>query len=273
MKVVGIYLKVDILNQREPISVGVRSILFLLLFLPFSSSAEFATLDEFQALGEKFDHLTTGYALTGEHSLLDCGECHIEGVFEALPKKCEDCHDNVIAAGMPSNHVETSAPCDTCHTTAGFIATAEMDHSIISGACVSCHDGVSETGKTADHLATSNLCEACHSTNIWTVVRTFDHLQSLGSCVSCHNNVVESGKTADHMPATNTCDACHLHSTGWQTVLLVDHGEVTGRCSFCHNGVIAPGKDADHEPTTEECNICHNTTQFAPEQSGLPAQN
>ena len=129
-----------------------------LLAVDANSTAEIATLDEFEALGERFDHLTTGYALIGEHSQLDCGECHIGGVFEALPRECEACHDNVIASGKPSMHVETTAPCDTCHTPSGFVTTAVMDHSIISGTCISCHDGIAAAGRPANHIATNDVC-------------------------------------------------------------------------------------------------------------------
>lgn len=253
-----------VFNFQKFISSAVQLLFLCFLWFPAAShSAEdFATLDEFKALGERFDHLTTGYALTGEHSQLDCGECHIGGVFEALPRECDACHDNVIATGMPSLHVETTAPCDTCHTTSGFIASANMDHSIVNSGCASCHDGIQATGKSATHVATTNICEACHTTNIWSPVRFFDHLNSIGSCVSCHNNTIEDGKSATHMPTTDACDACHSYSRQpvWSSQGgEVNHGEVLGRCSYCHDNVIAIGKesDPDHPDTNEECNACH----------------
>jgi hypothetical protein len=239
--------------------------IFILIFgffvsFTYPANAEIATLDEFKALGEKFDHLTTGFALTGEHEQLECGECHIGGVFEALPRECESCHDNVIATGMPLTHVETTAPCDTCHTTSGFVSAAVMDHSTVTGSCVSCHNGISATGKSADHVATTDLCEACHTTNFWQHLKVFDHEQVIGSCVTCHNNVVESGKPATHLPTTNVCDACHLYSMGpaWPT-FTVDHAEVLGRCSFCHDCSVLPNscKGPTHVVTSEECNACH----------------
>jgi hypothetical protein len=257
------------INSSQGYRNKFRVFLLICLLLPVNVIAEIATLDEFKALGERFDHLTTGYALTGEHNRLDCGECHIGGVFEALPKKCESCHDNVIATGMPSLHIETSAPCDTCHTTAGFLSTADMDHSIVNGACASCHNGIGGTGKSADHVATTNVCEACHTTNFWNPAKRFDHENSIGSCITCHNNVIEAGKSATHMPTTDVCDACHLYSSGpdWSPTFTVNHAEVLGRCSFCHDGVIAIGKvDAipPHVVTEEECNACHRTSGWIP---------
>ncbi|MDX1811957.1 MAG: hypothetical protein R3240_08425, partial [Gammaproteobacteria bacterium] len=82
--------------------------------LPITTSAKIGALEEFEALGEKFDHLTTGYEITGAHVYVLCEKCHIGGVFEALPRQCDGCHDGVIATGKPSAHVETTQPCDVC---------------------------------------------------------------------------------------------------------------------------------------------------------------
>jgi hypothetical protein len=250
------------LFQRE-----IASIVTLVLLLPFalfpgSASAKKAgTLDEFIELGERFDHLTTGYALTGEHVNVDCGECHIGGVFEALPRQCEACHDNVIGTGMPSIHVETHQPCDACHSTDGFISTAVMDHSLNDATfCAACHGGIVATGKSTTHIPSTDLCEGCHSTNYWFPVTSVDHDQVLGICVSCHspNGVAKTSKGADHMPTSDTCEACHVDiGVTWLPVISVDHNHVLGSCSSCHNGVIARGKGPDHVVTTLECNACH----------------
>ncbi|MGD8558867.1 MAG: hypothetical protein PVH04_04350 [Gammaproteobacteria bacterium] len=233
------------------------SVLLAWALVPAFCLAEVAALDEFKALGEEFDHLTTGFALTGEHSLLECGECHIGGVFEALPRECDVCHDNVIAAGMPANHIETTQPCDTCHTTQGFLATAVMDHSLISGVCASCHDGASATGQPPSHITTTSLCDACHSVNIWAPVpgANVNHEHTLGDCVSCHNGIDARGKSVTHIASTDICNSCHLATSGpnWPVDPYVDHAHVLGACSSCHD------KPADHIPTQLECNACHVT--------------
>ena len=250
------------LFQREISSIVILVLLLSLVLLPVSASAKKAgTLDEFVELGEKFDHLTTGYALTGDHTHVDCGECHIGGVFEALPRRCEACHDNVIAVGMPSIHVETNRSCDICHTTAGFIATAVMDHSVNDAVpCASCHGGPVATGKSPSHLPTTEICEGCHTTNYWSPVANVDHDQVLGICVSCHspNGVAKTSKGPNHMPTSDTCDACHVDiGVTWLPVASVDHNNVLGACSSCHDGVIARGKGPDHVVTNLECNACH----------------
>jgi len=264
--------------------------------VPLNSSAEIATLDEFKAFGEKFDHLTTGFALTGEHIQLDCGECHIGGVFETLPRECDACHDNVIATGKNSNHIQTTQPCDVCHNTGAFLVSAIMDHSITEGNCVSCHDGVSAIGKPVNHIASTDVCDACHSVNFWVPVLTVDHEHTLGSCSNCHNGVIATGKPSSHIPSTDVCEACHLATAAsdWPA-FQVDHAHVLGACSVCHQlpndhidstdtcqachtagdtwvptfivdhahvlgactSCHANDKDADHVITTEECNACH----------------
>ncbi|MGD8885996.1 MAG: hypothetical protein PVF34_10255 [Gammaproteobacteria bacterium] len=232
------------------------------VLLPAPAFADTGTLDEFKALGERFDHLTTGYELTGEHVAAECGDCHIGGVFQALPRECDACHDNVIAIGKPSIHVETSRPCDVCHTTSGFLAGVQMDHSVTNVPCNACHGGITAEGKSADHMPTTDICEGCHTTNFWTEIFDVDHDQVLGICVACHtpNGVADTNKGPNHMPTSDTCDACHLAiGVAWVPVDpgSVDHNHVIGACSSCHDGVIARGKGPDHVVTALECNACH----------------
>jgi len=162
----------------------------------------------------EFDHSVTGFILDGNHSLLDCENCHVGGVFEELPRECSQCHDNVFAIGVNSTHIPVIEPCDTCHSTLGFEGSAMttlMDHSILAGQpCSSCHDGITATGKSPTHLTTTLECDACHNTNNW-LVSAFDHSNVIGQpCVSCHNGVDATGKHSGHISTTDICDACHL---------------------------------------------------------------
>ena len=249
---------------------------FILLMLPAESYSAVATLDEFSALGEKFDHLTTGYELTGEHSLLECGDCHIGGVFETLPKVCSDCHDNVIAIGKPSIHIVTESPCDTCHNTTGFLASAIMDHSILERVCAACHDGITATGKTIDHLTSTNACELCHTTNYWDRVDYVNHdgILNLKSCgIACHvPGLPGTNQPAGHInTAGNYCGGCHLpegDNPSWPLICsAISHTWVAGACSDCHTDsgpAFGPNHYANHlattgeDPTSAECNSCHS---------------
>lgn len=235
-------------------------VVLLQFFYSVNAFAVKGALDEFIEFGEKFDHLTTGFALTGEHEVIDCGDCHIGGVFEALTRKCDGCHDNVISVGKSPNHIETQELCDACHTTADFLASAIMDHSTTALFCSACHNGISATAKPANHISSSSACEACHLTNAWIPAHFVDHDQVVGSCVSCHNPLgqARTSKPINHINSSDNCEGCHL-AVGqyWSPVGVVDHGLVLGNCSSCHNGIIARGKGPDHIETNEDCNACH----------------
>lgn len=94
-----------------------------------------------------FDHLATGFPLSGEHAIIDCEACHLGGVFEVLPTQCAACHDGVLAVGPSLTHIPTTASCDLCHTPVGFVESAVMDHSTIgTTTCATCHNGVIAIG-------------------------------------------------------------------------------------------------------------------------------
>lgn len=244
-----------------------QAALFVLLassfIAPFSQAAdelEESILD----LGD-FDHTATGFALDGNHATLDCESCHIGAVFDELPTRCDQCHDGVVAVGVPPNHIPVVDSCDVCHTTQGFEASAAvttMDHSILGAQpCSSCHDNVTATGKGPTHVQTTAECDLCHNVNTWTISGAPDHSTFLpGSCSDCHNNITASGKPADHINTTDLCDACHQpFPASWAPVppSAVDHTQVIGTCSSCHNNITASGKPPGHISSTDNCNACH----------------
>ena len=58
-----------------------------------------------------FDHLATGYALSGAHLGAPCESCHVRGVFKGTPRACEGCHSTgtrVSASAMPPSHPPTT---------------------------------------------------------------------------------------------------------------------------------------------------------------------
>ncbi len=223
----------------------------------------------------EFDHLSTGYALDGQHQFLECGQCHIKGVFKGTPIVCDGCHDGVVAKGKSSTHVPTEEQCDLCHTTATILETnAVMDHSTISASCLSCHDGIASIGKSSRHVDTSNLCDACHSTVTFVPASFVDHTQVNGSCQGCHNGLIATGKSANHQPTTDLCDACHT-TIGWAPALIpIDHAQTLGVCGGCHDGQIALGKSAAHIETTNVCEACHrNTVSFVPAIVTYPTEH
>jgi len=233
-------------------------VIFLMLSMWLSGAVNAAEPKE-------FDHDRTGFFLTGQHTRLSCESCHIRGIFKGIPRTCEGCHDRVsqIASSIkPISHLQTSAPCDDCHTDNSW-TLVRMDHSELTGSCFSCHNGVKATGKPLDHVRSSNECDNCHLTVAWVPAR-FDHSNITTQCFTCHNGVEATGKPLDHVQSDNTCDDCH--STNAWIPARFDHSNVTGNCFSCHNGTTATGKSASHIPSVNTCDDCHSTTAWVPAQ-------
>ena len=211
----------------------------------------------------RFDHSTTAFPLTGQHSVLSCESCHIRGIFKGLPTTCEGCHDKFAQIGgqlKPVTHVRTSAPCDDCHTDNSWSAV-RMDHSDITQQCISCHNGSLNTGKPIGHVVSSDNCDDCHLTISWIPAR-FDHFGITDNCVTCHNGTIAQGKHLAHVPSNDVCDDCH--STAAWIPAQYDHSGITDACFSCHDGSYATPKHATHYATVDTCEDCHLTTAWSP---------
>ncbi len=196
---------------------------------------------------------------------------------------CATCHSGsyvaVNALAKPTNHVSTTAQCDTCHRSTTTFAGAVFDHNAVSppvaGRCSSCH-GVTATGKPGTHIPTTAQCDTCHRNTTAFAPATMSHSGTTGpiatgNCATCHSGAYISAnalaKPTNHVSTTAQCDTCHSSTTTFSGAVF-NHSLVTppvaGRCSSCH-GVTATGKPGTHIPTTAQCDTCHrNTTAFAP---------
>ena len=65
-----------------------------------------------------FDHLTTGFELTGAHRDVRCESCHADGVFKATPRACAACH--AVEPGGAASPRERAVP----------FASLEMRHTV-----------------------------------------------------------------------------------------------------------------------------------------------
>jgi hypothetical protein len=174
-----------------------------------------------RAAGE-FDHLRTGFALTGVHNSTRCENCHIGGVFKGTPRDCESCHTagarfartNIVKL---ANHLPTQQACEVCHSTRSFTG-ARMNHAgVAPGSCQSCHNAVLAPGKPEGHFATTAACDSCHRSSAWRPIPGFTHAGvAPASCTSCHTGQKASGKPATHTPyqtvaslSSANCDSCH----------------------------------------------------------------
>ena len=139
--------------------------LVLLCLLALASHGALA-----QGAGAEFDHVTTGYELTGAHRLQACESCHVDAVFQGTPRDCAACHSHgsrIGATPKSSDHILSSERCDACHTTSAWTPVTRFDHDQTRGSCSSCHDGVHAPGKPPGHIATTMDCGTCHGSAAW----------------------------------------------------------------------------------------------------------
>ena len=255
---------------RRPLSTPC---LWLALLLLFCLAAGLAAPRPARAAtgGTEFDHLKTGFALTGAHQNQRCESCHQAGVFKGTPRDCESCHTagarlaktNIV---KPATHIPTSQSCDSCHGTRSFTG-ARMDHKgVAAGSCASCHNGNLSSGKPADHLATTASCDSCHRTSAWKPATGFNHAGvAPGSCASCHNGAKATGKSANHTPfsavaslANLACDSCHKAGfASWTPAKLHASATVSDSCATCH-AALKPNTAVHAGQST--CESCHKGT-------------
>ena len=235
-----------------------------------------ASLAMAQAAVRSFDHVRTGFALTGQHSNERCESCHLDGIFKGTPRDCTSCHTagarwargNVV---KPQNHVPTLQACDSCHGAQTFSGARFSHVGVPAGTCATCHNGSMATGKTSGHLQTSASCDSCHRGAAWTPAMGFDHAGvTPGTCATCHNGVRATGKNAQHVPVgSQSCDACHRSGGTWRpSTFNHTQGVVTNQCSTCHSGAYPPadGRNPTHIPyqalsgvAITNCDTCHKS--------------
>src|SRR5438874_2554964 len=278
--------RVPVVTDMTPDSVrrqrhrsSVRVLAALLLALAFAPSAFAATAHA------NFDHLTTGFELTGQHRDLDCDACHTTlswagAMFThvGVTSGCATCHDGVHADGLAANHFPVgtggaAVPCEACHSTTEFTtwAVASMNHSAtVALSCASCHEtanfvGMHPSTDTAPgdsrpsakldprHPTTGDRAQ-CHDTTTFSqsASRPANHIPTSAPCLQCHTsagNYALYSVTATHQGVTG-CLSCHGPSTGPFA------GPPPG------NTITVVGAPANHFPVGSlDCNGsgCHTT--------------
>ncbi|NMB67240.1 MAG: hypothetical protein GYA20_00575 [Chloroflexi bacterium] len=179
------------------------------------------------------------YPLTGAHALLQCQNCHAQGVYAGTPNLCSTCH----AAARPTGHY--SGECALCHGPDAWLP-ADFNHQALGATnCQSCHANI----KPANHYA--GQCSACHSTSAWRPA-TFNHAAvNASDCQSCHANK----KPANHY--NGQCSACHS-TAAWRPATF-NHAAVNAvDCQSCN----ANKKPANH--FNGQCSACHATSAWRP---------
>lgn len=243
-----------------------------------------------------FDHVDTGFPLSGAHVGVTCAACH-EGIRFGEVKvpldDCASCHLDVHIGAF-------QAPCIACHTTDTFDALEvemgvhpadfplEGAHLMISCAschlddiggafaaldsdCASCHLDAFQSTILLDHevLGFSTDCMECHTVFDWRDVASFDHEASapgfplIGAhasqpCESCHT--LPGGEVPYAAAGADDCVACHQSDFD---------GEHAGSgfptdCTICHTPSNWDAEDFDHDGgTTFPLVGVHNTIDCA----------
>jgi hypothetical protein len=207
-----------------------------------------------------FDHNSTKFALTGQHTAAGCRQCHTTLVFTEAKSECNDCHTDVHQA-------TTGLDCARCHTPNSWLVSNitgihQTSRFPLLGAhrtadCTDCHK--SETLVRFDVPGVN--CIDCHRENYMATTNPNHSASGFSEdCSSCHpiNSFVWTGAGFNHVffPLTQghsglTCSACH--TPGTYTGLNPD-------CVACHladyNNTTNPNHQSMGFPTS--CNTCHS---------------
>lgn len=232
-----------------------------------------------------FDHSTTDFPLIGKHKEATCKACHIDEVYEDLPSKCIDCHEE-----DDTHEGSFGADCESCHTPENWTQIS-FDHGRKTGfsltgghadiECAACHtktlfepklktDCVSCHRKDDSHKGRNGPdCADCHVTTSWTATK-FDHdtgtkfplrgAHASVDCESCHLEPVTKS-----LPGTE-CNDCHREDDPHE-------GSQGENCAECHNEISwTQDTRFDHdlsrfpllgEHASVECESCHTTKRFS----------
>jgi hypothetical protein len=223
-----------------------------------------------------------------DHATLNTG-----GINQGLA--CSSCHDGLIAAGKPVNHVPTTRDCRSCHTgyppTASSFAGGTFNHTgpeMTGRQCMQCHNDSIAVGKTKfgtfTHIATNADCGACHSTTTFANATGFNHTGVTTGCAAsgCHMSgtagvvdVTDDPNPLPHIPIANgsaevNCYSCHKSAGGTFANATMDHSVVTFEtCQSCHDGqhdgsntahVVTPKSSSHFVTSVAACASCHTST-------------
>jgi len=185
-----------------------------------------------------FEHVTTGFELTGAHISTQCSSCH-EGTISGLTGECYNCHNNDYAAAP--DHLAQNFPqdCTICHGTEAWQG-ATFNHNQTAFPL------------TGAHIATA--CDDCH---------TNGYTGTTSVCVDCHISAYQATNNPDHevLSLSQNCADCHTTNIGWEPAtfsvhnnyyqLIGAHASISNNCADCHNG--------NYNNTPDQCIGCHQS--------------
>lgn len=206
-----------------------------------------------------FNHNTTKLPLTGQHSKINCRQCHSSLVFSEAKTECVDCHKDIHEA-------TTGSDCSRCHTSESWLVNNvddihRMSRFPLMGAhrtadCALCHK--SESMVRFD-VAGIN-CIDCHMPE-FLATSSPNHTQVGFSqdCVTCHpvNATQWAGSGFNHnffpLSQSHSISCIECHKDGGYSGLNPD-------CISCHQAEYIAAKVPDHivSDFPENCKLCHS---------------
>jgi Seven Residue Repeat len=200
--------------------------------------------DTLQWTDGKFDHSTTGFTLTGMHTVppRQCTDCHVNNNYTLNSTACVTCHLKDYQGTTNPNHVSAGFPqqCELCHDTTVW-TDSTFNHNNTAFPL------------TGSHTVPPRQCTDCHVNNNYTTLPT--------TCIGCHqtdyNNTTNPGHAAQPQFFPTTCQTCH-NTTAWTgatfnhaqyTPFPINHGNANGVCSTCHTN--------SNDYSVFQCTGCH----------------
>lgn len=197
-----------------------------------------------------FDHGRTKLPLSGQHTIVNCRQCHPTLIFSEAKTECNECHIDVHQA-------TTGSDCSRCHTPVSWLVPNITEiHQVSRFPLLGAH-------RTAD-------CADCHKSE--TLVR-FDVAGV--NCIDCHREEYMSTTNPNHVQSgfSEDCASCHpVNSYEWagagfnHNFFPLVQGHSALNCAKCHT----TGNYSDANP---DCYSCHQNDYISTTNPNHTASN
>ncbi len=183
----------------------------------------------------KFNHDNTSFKLAGQHTIVNCLDCHKSLNFKDGRRNCLDCHTDV-------HNLTLGKVCEKCHTPTTWIVS----------------DGTKMHQQTRFPLLGAHRTVSCTDCHKSAAVYQFEVLGI--ECVNCHREDFLNTTSPNHVTGRYSTDCLECHNentTSWQTK-LVNHDlfPLTGGhnvgCGLCHTST-------HYAKIPAECIACHQS--------------
>lgn len=192
----------------------------------------------------------------------------------AGPKKCEECHPDMVKAfalnvhSHAGNWVSSYQSCETCHGPGEAHAQSgdpsliknplKMKASDLNAICLGCHEkGKLALWKGSTHESRGLACIDCHQMH-GNRRKLLKADAELDVCTRCHGDIKAEIWKSSHHPIREgkmTCTSCH-NPHGAIAPDLIDANTINEKCYECHAEKRGPYL-WEHKPAVEDCTNCH----------------